>query len=154
MTMTDFSLVLPTDFDERAWVVQAKGCFANALLTFADDTAWMLTATALVLLMTLGLSFFFGGMVDRRNVLSTMLQSFIAMGLVSILWGTVGFSLAFGDSLYGLIGDPRTFLMFRNVGEAPHAALLPTIPLALFALFQLKFAITVQSRLRSRKGRR
>lgn len=105
------------------------------------DTAWMLTATALVLLMTPGLSFFYGGMVDKRNVLSTMLQSFIAMGLVSILWVTVGFSLAFGDSLNGIIGDPRTFFMFRNVGEAPHQALSPTIPLALFALFQLKFAI-------------
>lgn len=105
------------------------------------DTAWMLTATALVLLMTPGLSFFYGGMVDRRNVISTMLQSFIAMGLVSILWVTIGFSLAFGDSLNGLIGDPRTFFMFRGVGEAPHTALSPTIPLALFALFQLKFAI-------------
>ena len=107
----------------------------------AGDTAWMLTATALVLLMTPGLSFFYGGMVDRRNVISTMLQSFIAMGLVSVLWVTVGFSLAFGDSLGGIIGDPRTFLFFRNVGEAPHSALSPTIPLALFALFQLKFAI-------------
>ena len=83
----------------------------------AGDTAWMLTATALVLLMTPGLSFFYGGMVDKRNVLSTMLQSFIAMGLVSILWVTVGFSLAFGDSVGGIIGDPRTFFMFRNVGE-------------------------------------
>jgi Amt family ammonium transporter len=107
----------------------------------SGDTAWMLTATALVLLMTPGLSFFYGGMVDKRNVLSTMLQSFIAMGLVSVLWVTVGFSLAFGDSLGGFIGDPRTFFMFRGVGEAPHAALSPTIPLALFALFQLKFAI-------------
>ncbi len=107
----------------------------------AGDTAWMLTATALVLLMTPGLSFFYGGMVDRKNVLSTMLQSFIAMGLVSILWVTVGFSLAFGDSLGGLIGDPRTFFMFRGVNELPNQALCPTIPLALFALFQLKFAI-------------
>jgi Amt family ammonium transporter len=107
----------------------------------SGDTAWMLTATALVLLMTPGLSFFYGGMVDKRNVISTMLQSFIAMGIVSLLWVTVGFSLAFGDSLGGIIGDPRTFLMFRNVGEAPHPALSPTIPLALFALFQLKFAI-------------
>jgi Amt family ammonium transporter len=107
----------------------------------AGDTAWMLTATALVLLMTPGLSFFYGGMVDRRNVLSTMLQSFIAMGLVSIVWVTVGFSLAFGDSIGGLIGDPRTFFMFRGVGESTHSALSPTIPLALFALFQLKFAI-------------
>lgn len=105
------------------------------------DTAWMLTATALVLLMTPGLSFFYGGMVDRKNVLSTMLQSFIAMGLVSILWVTVGFSLAFGDSLGGIIGDPRTFFMFRGVGETTHPSLSPTIPLALFALFQLKFAI-------------
>ena len=105
------------------------------------DTAWMLTATALVLLMTPGLSFFYGGMVDKRNVISTMLQSFIAMGIVSILWVTIGFSLAFGDSIGGIIGDPRSFFMFRNVGEAPHPALSPTIPLALFALFQLKFAI-------------
>jgi Amt family ammonium transporter len=101
----------------------------------------MLAATALVLLMTPGLSFFYGGMVDRRNVISTMLQSFIAMGLVSVLWLAVGFSIAFGDSLYGVIGDPRTFFMFRGVGEAPHSTLSPTIPLALFALFQLKFAI-------------
>ncbi len=107
----------------------------------AGDTAWMLTATALVLLMTPGLSFFYGGMVDRRNVLSTMLQSFIAMGLVSVLWVTVGFSLAFGDSVGGLVGDPRTFFMFQGVGEETHATLSPTIPLALFALFQLKFAI-------------
>lgn len=105
------------------------------------DTAWMLTATALVLLMTPGLSFFYGGMVDRKNALSTMLQSFIAMGLVSILWVTVGFSLAFGDSLGGLIGNPSTFFMFRGVNELPNQALCPTIPLALFALFQLKFAI-------------
>jgi len=107
----------------------------------AGDTAWMLTATALVLLMTPGLSFFYGGMVDKRNVISTMLQSFIAMGIVSILWVTVGFSLAFGDSIGGIIGDPRTFFMFKKVGEASHPTLSPTIPLALFALFQLKFAI-------------
>jgi Amt family ammonium transporter len=80
-------------------------------------------------------------MVDRRNVVSTMLQSFIAMGLISILWVTVGFSLAFGESLGGFIGDPRTFFMFRGVNESTHASLSPSIPLALFALFQLKFAI-------------
>jgi Amt family ammonium transporter len=107
----------------------------------AGDTAWMLTATALVLLMTPGLSFFYGGMVDRRNVLSTMLQSFIAMGLISVLWVVVGFSLAFGDSVGGIIGDPRTFFMFRGVSESTHPTLSPSIPLALFALFQLKFAI-------------
>ena len=107
----------------------------------AGDTAWMLTATGLVLLMTPGLSFFYGGMVQKKNVISTMLQSFVAMGVVSIFWVVVGFSLAFGDSLGGLLGDPRTFLMFAGVGGATHPDLSPTIPLALFALFQLKFAI-------------
>ena len=105
------------------------------------DTAWMLTSSALVLLMTPGLSFFYGGMVRSKNVISTMMQSFIAMGVVSILWVVVGFSLAFGDSVGGFIGDPRTFFMLRGVGGSTHAVLSPTVPLAVFALFQLKFAI-------------
>ncbi len=105
------------------------------------DVAWMLTASALVLLMTPGLAFFYGGMVRFKNVVSTMLQSFIALGVISILWVLVGFSLAFGDSIGGVIGNPMTFFMFKNVGLATNAALSPTIPLALFALFQLKFAI-------------
>ena len=105
------------------------------------DTAWMLTATALVLLMTPGLSFFYGGMVSRKNVLSTMLQSFVAMGVVSLLWVVVGFSLCFGDSLGGVVGNPLTFWMMRGVGGYTHPDLSPTIPLVLFALFQLKFAI-------------
>src|SRR6266851_1906806 len=105
------------------------------------DVAWMLTATGLVLLMTPGLSFFYGGMVRTKNVVSTMLQSFVAMAVISILWVVVGFSLAFGDSLHGLIGDPRTFFMFTRVGTATHPDLAPTIPLIVFALFQLKFAI-------------
>ncbi|MBI1748111.1 MAG: ammonium transporter [Acidobacteria bacterium] len=105
------------------------------------DVAWMLTATGLVLLMTPGLSFFYGGMVRVRNVISTMLQSFIAMGVISILWIVVGFSLAFGDSVGGLFGHPLTFFMFSRVGGATHPDLSPTIPLVLFALFQLKFAI-------------
>jgi Amt family ammonium transporter len=105
------------------------------------DVAWMLTASGLVLLMTPGLSFFYGGMVSRKSVLSTMLQSFIAMGVISLLWVIVGFSLAFGDSIGGVIGDPRTFFMLKDVGAQTHPALSPTIPLVLFALFQLKFAI-------------
>jgi Amt family ammonium transporter len=107
----------------------------------AGDVAWMLTATGLVLLMTPGLSFFYGGMVRTKNVVSTMLQSFVAMAVISILWIVVGFSLAFGDSLHGLIGDPRTFFMFSRVGALTHPDLAPTIPLIMFALFQLKFAI-------------
>src|SRR5581483_1827987 len=97
--------------------------------------------TGLVLLMTPGLSFFYGGMVRTKNVVSTMLQSFVAMAVISILWVVVGFSLAFGESIHGVIGDPRTFFMFTHVGTATHPDLAPTIPLILFALFQLKFAI-------------
>ncbi len=107
----------------------------------SGDVAWMLTASALVLLMTPGLSFFYGGMVGFKNVVSTMLQSVVALGVISILWVVVGFSLAFGDSHGGLIGDPRTFFMFDGVGEATHPKLAATIPLMVFALFQLKFAI-------------
>ena len=105
------------------------------------DVAWMLTATGLVLLMTPGLSFFYGGMVRFKNVVSTMLQSFVALGVISLLWVVVGFSLAFGDSLGGVIGNPLTFFMLDGVGGATHPDLSPTIPLLLFALFQLKFAI-------------
>ncbi|MBI5463703.1 MAG: ammonium transporter [Ignavibacteriales bacterium] len=107
----------------------------------SGDIAWMLTATGLVLLMTPGLSYFYGGMVSKKNVISTMLQSFIAMGVISVLWVIVGFSVAFGESIGGIIGNPMTYAFFRNVGAAPHALLSPTIPLLLFAMFQLKFAI-------------
>ena len=105
------------------------------------DTAWLLTATGLVLLMTPGLAFFYAGMVSTKNVISTMLQSFIALGVISLLWVVVGFSLCFGDSIYGLIGDPRTYFMFRGVGSATEPNLAPTIPFVLFAMFQLKFAV-------------
>jgi ammonium transporter, Amt family len=105
------------------------------------DTAWMLTATGLVLFMTPGLSFFYGGMVGTRNIISTMLQSFVCMGLVSLLWVVFVFSLCFGESLGGIIGDPRTFFMFQGVTGASHPELSPTIPLALFAMFQMKFCI-------------
>src|SRR6478672_7283206 len=95
----------------------------------AGDVAWMLTASALVLLMTPGLSFFYGGMVSFKNVVSTMLQSVIALGVISLLWVFAGFSLAFGDSLGGFVGDPRTFFLFDRVGDATHPALAATIPL-------------------------
>lgn len=107
----------------------------------AGDTAWMLVASAFVLLMTPGLSFFYGGMIDKKNVISTMLQSFIALGVVSVLWVFFGFSLAFGDSIGGVIGNPATFFAFNNVGSEPNPDFASTIPFLLFALFQLKFAI-------------
>src|SRR5215211_203946 len=107
----------------------------------SGDSAWMLMSTALVLLMTPGLSFFYGGMVSKKNVISTMMQSFIATGLISVFWIVVGFSLAFGTSINGIIGNPTDFFMMKGVnGHAPWS-LAPTIPLLLFALFQMKFAI-------------
>ena len=105
------------------------------------DTAWMLTATALVLLMTPGLAFFYGGMVNKKNVISTMLQSFISMAVITILWVVVGFSFAFGDSMGGIIGNPSTFFMMKGLQNAKPWELAPTIPLILFAFYQLKFAI-------------
>ncbi|HEY0111455.1 MAG TPA: ammonia channel protein, partial [Fibrella sp.] len=105
------------------------------------DTAWMLMAAALVLLMTPGLAYFYGGMVSNKNVISTMLQSFVAMGVISIIWVVCGFSLAFGDSIGGFIGDPRTFLMFKGVLDGKPWPLAATIPLVVFAFFQLKFAV-------------
>ena len=107
----------------------------------SGDTAWMIVASAFVLLMTPGLSFFYGGMVSKKNIISTMLQSFIALGVVSILWVLVGFSLAFGDSIGGIIGNPLTYFAFNNVGLEPNSDFSSTIPFLLFALFQLKFAI-------------
>jgi Amt family ammonium transporter len=101
----------------------------------------MIVASAFVLLMTPGLSFFYGGMVSKKNIISTMLQSFIALGVVSILWVLVGFSLAFGDSIGGIIGNPLTYFAFNNVGLEPNSDFSSTIPFLLFALFQLKFAI-------------
>lgn len=106
----------------------------------AGDTAWMLVSSALVFLMTPGLAFFYGGMVRERNLLSTMFQSFISMALISVLWVLVGFSLAFGDSL-GIVGNPLTYFGLNSVGIEPNAAFAATIPFALYALFQMKFAI-------------
>jgi Amt family ammonium transporter len=102
------------------------------------DIAFVLIASALVFLMTPGLAFFYGGMVHRKNVLSTMIKSVVAAGVITVLWVVVGFSLAFGDSIGGLIGNPLTFLFFQGVNSGPAWG---TIPLSLFAVFQLMFAI-------------
>ena len=105
------------------------------------DIAWVIVATALVFLMTPGLAFFYGGMVHRKNVISTMIKSVVAAGVVSVLWLVVGFSLCFGDSIGGFIGNPATFLFFHNVSSGTPWPLAPTIPLTLFSFFQLMFAI-------------
>jgi len=106
-----------------------------------SDMAWMLVATALVFLMTPGLAFFYGGMVHRKNVLSTMMKSVVAAGVVGVLWIVVGYSLAFGDSIKGFIGNPSTHLFFKGVNSGEPWSLAPTIPKSLFSVFQLMFAI-------------
>ncbi|MBC7418849.1 MAG: ammonium transporter, partial [Pedobacter sp.] len=106
-----------------------------------SDIAFVLIATALVFIMTPGLAFFYGGMVHRKNILSTMIKSVVAAGVVTVLWIVVGFSLAFGDSIHGLIGNPMTYLFFHGVNSSPSWSLAATIPLSLFAVFQLMFAI-------------
>ncbi len=105
------------------------------------DTAWMLISTGLVLLMTPGLGFFYGGMVGKKNVISTVLQSFMAMVIVTVLWVVVGFGLCFGPSIGGFIGNPAFNLFFNGVNANSAWELAPTIPFILFALFQAKFAI-------------
>lgn len=128
-------------------VVAIAAIFIPSLPNFDDgkfngaDIAWLLVATALVFLMTPGLAFFYGGMVHRKNVISTMIKSVVAAGVVSVLWVVVGFSLCFGESLGGFIGNPMTFLFFKGVASGTPWSLAPTVPLLLFALFQLMFAI-------------
>jgi ammonium transporter, Amt family len=105
------------------------------------DIAWVLISTALVFLMTPGLAFFYGGMVNRKNVISTMIKSTVAAGIVGVLWVVCGFSLAFGESFSGLIGNPTTYAFFQGVKGGAAWPLANTIPLTLFSLFQLMFAI-------------
>lgn len=125
--------------------IPAVADFDGSKIYSGSDIAWMIVATALVFLMTPGLAFFYGGMVHRKNVISTMIKSVVAAGVVSVLWITVGFSLSFGETIGGFIGNPTTFLFFKGVNSgAPilqGAAGPMTIPLTLFALFQLMFAI-------------
>ncbi|WP_167464327.1 ammonium transporter [Nocardia brasiliensis] len=122
------------------------------------DTAWMLASAALVLLMTPGLAFFYGGMVRSKNVLNMIMMSISAMGLVGVLWSLYGFSTAFGDNTFGLIGDPSQFFGLKGLlggnavaevkdatGAVTTAAtdipLAGTIPMSVFVGFQLMFAI-------------
>lgn len=105
------------------------------------DIAWVLVSTALVFLMTPGLAFFYGGMVHRKNVISTMIKSTVAAGVVGVLWVVCGFSLAFGESVNGLIGNPGTYAFYNGVKSGAAWPAANTIPLSLFSLFQLMFAI-------------
>ncbi|MBI5637814.1 MAG: ammonium transporter [Nitrospinae bacterium] len=102
----------------------------------SGDTSWMLISTALVMLMTPGLALFYGGLVRRKNVLSVIMQSFIALGVISIQWVLIGYSLAFGPDVGGVIGD-LSLAGLSGVGLAPNG----TIPAQLFMMFQMMFAV-------------
>jgi Amt family ammonium transporter len=107
----------------------------------SGDTAWILMASAMVLFMTPGLGFFYAGFTRSKNAIATIMQSFIVMGLVGVLWVVIGFSIAFGDSQGGLIGDPTQFLGLKDIGVDPDPNLNPNIPSELFMIFQAMFAI-------------
>jgi ammonium transporter, Amt family len=127
--------------------VAIAAIFVPSLPNFDDgkynvaDTAWILVATALVFLMTPALAFFYGGMVNRKNVLSTMMKSVVAAGVVGVLWIVVGYSLCFGDSIHGVIGNPATHFFYKGVASGKPWGPAPTIPKSLFSMFQLMFAI-------------
>src|SRR5271169_6322543 len=106
----------------------------------AGDNAWMLVSAALVLMMTgPGLALFYGGLVRRKNVLGTMMHSFILMAVITVLWAIVGYSLAFGEG-WPFIGDLR-YLFLNGVGSAPNPDYAPTIPHQTYMVYQLMFAI-------------
>src|SRR6266496_1250607 len=124
-----------------AMFIKPVADFAETGKYNSADIAWIIVATALVFLMTPGLAFFYGGMVHRKNVISTMIKSVVAAGVVSVLWVVVGYSLCFGKDINGIIGDPTTHLFFKGVNSGEPWVGAPTIPKTLFSLFQLMFAV-------------
>ena len=101
----------------------------------AGDTAWMLGSAALVLFMTPGLALFYGGMVRSKNVLSTIMQSFFAMGLVSVLWAVIGYTIAFGSNAgpLGQVTGGLQYIFLNGVDNAVHP-LAPSIPASVFSI--------------------
>jgi len=108
--------------------------------TNAGDTAWVLVSAALVMLMTPGLAFFYGGLVREKNVLGTIMHSFVVITIVSLLWVVVGYSLAFGPDHGGIIGG-LDWSFLRHVGQAPNPDYSSTIPHQAFMVFQMMFAV-------------
>ncbi len=106
----------------------------------SGDTAWLLISTALVMFMTPGLALFYGGMVRKKNVLGTIMQSFIILGVVSIQWALWGYTLSFGPDVHHLIGDLSWFGL-NGVGQAPNPDYGATVPHQVFMMFQMMFAV-------------
>ena len=106
----------------------------------SGDTAWILVSTALVMLMTPGLALFYGGMVRGKNVLGTIMQNFFAISLVSVQWILIGYSLAFGPDVHGIIGN-LDWVGLKGVGVDPNPDYAPTIPHIAFMMYQAMFAV-------------
>jgi Amt family ammonium transporter len=136
-----FALLL---FFDIIFVIAPTVIFAQstvpAMKIDSGDTAWILMSTALVMLMTPGLALFYGGMVRRKNVLGTIMHSFIAIALVSIQWILFGYSLSFGPDIKGIIGS-LSWAGLNGVGFAPNADYAPTIPHLAFMIYQMMFAV-------------
>ncbi len=127
------TLLLIMALPQMAWA-------ADAPAVDTGDTTFIIISSALVMLMTPGLALFYGGMVRRKNVLSTIMQSFIIIAIISVQWVLIGYSLAFGPDKGHLIGAV-TWLGFKGVGMVPNPDYAATIPHQIFAMFQLMFAI-------------
>jgi Amt family ammonium transporter len=106
----------------------------------SGDNTWLLISTSLVMLMTPGLAFFYGGMVRRKNTLSTIMMSFMALGLIGILWVLYGYSISFGKDILGIIGG-LNYLGLNNVGQTPSSVYATTVPHLSFMAFQMMFAV-------------
>ena len=119
---------------------QAAPAPVEAAKIDTGDTAWLLASSALVLLMTPGLALFYGGMVRRKNVLGTIMHSFVAMGIITIQWVLFGYSLSFGPDIGHFIGN-LDWMGLKNVGFAPNADYGPTVPHQAYMIFQMMFAI-------------
>lgn len=135
------------------WI--ALGCAVGYLATFfagasageasvsalnSGDTAWMLASSALVMIMTPAVGFFYGGMVSSKNVISVIKQSMIILALISVQWVLIGYSLAFGPDMHGILGN-LSFFGLRGVGYAPDPNYAATIPALVYMIFQAMFAI-------------
>jgi Amt family ammonium transporter len=118
----------------------AAAATAPAPKVDSGDTAWVLISSALVMLMTPGLALFYGGMVRKKNVLGTIMQSFIIVALVSVQWALWGYSLSFGPDVHHFIGDLSWFGL-NNVGQTPNPDYAATIPHQVFMVFQMMFAV-------------
>src|SRR5579862_1831423 len=136
--MTTLTALLEVAPDMSARIAALEAAVKNA--QSAGDNAWMLTSAALVLLMTgPGLALFYGGLVRRKNVLSTMMHSFIMMALITVIWSFVGYSLVFSEGTPFIGGLKYAFL--SGVGREPNADYAATIPQGTFMIYQLMFAV-------------